>query len=390
MTYCTNCGTQIQEAQGFCPECGTPIGADASGTEPTTTPAVQPSGDGAPAGSEAALQKLAALKAQEPPPAKDSGKKILIAVLAVFLVGAIAAVAAVVYVGYRVKQKASAALDNLEGKPGTIKATGQAGSGDSSKSNPGNNGDGSSGSDSDNPLSAVLGKLQGSEGGSSSPIGNMAKSIFEDLGAKNPEMPSDLLRNMPYSTLANPPSCVGDEQIDPAKLAGGKIRVSPGTVLTHSWSLPLADAESDSIIRSVSPPSLIFEYNGIVAEGLDMSIKGHADLNNTVCARDITQGEAYSTGWSFKSVKDPLAPGLSRGFPPARARKQIQGTEIVWLDQIGFRLVRLHGRSDGMGIDCLERDVRPRRAGRCPVSINHQRRARERSGNPRSRQPEGH
>jgi outer membrane protein OmpA-like peptidoglycan-associated protein len=262
-------------------------------------------------------------------------------VLVVFLVGAIAAVAGVVYVGYRVKQKDSAALDNLEGKPGTHKVSGEAGSGNPNKSNPGNNGDGSSGNDADNPLSAVLGKLQGADGGSSSPMGNMAKSIFEDLGAKNPEMPGDLVRNMPYSTLTNPLSCPVGAQIDPAKLATGQIRFKPGTILTHSWSLPLADAESDSIIRSVSSPSLIFEYNGIVAEGLDMSIKGHADFNNTVCGKDIAEGEAYSTGWSFKSVKEPLAPGLypgvSRLLVPANKFSELKSsgsTKLVfaWYD----------------------------------------------------------
>ena len=335
MSYCGNCGTLIQEGQSFCSGCGARAGGDnpAGGSTPSA-PAQQ--------NSEAALQKLATLKAQSAPASKSAGKKILVVVLGVFLVAAIAAVAGVVYVGYRVKQKATAALDNLEGKSGPNKTTGHSGSSDSNRSSPGKKGDGSSGSDDDNPLSAVLGKLQGSsEGGSSSPMGNMAKSIFEDLGAKNPEMPGDLLRNMPYSTLANPLSCLGDEQIDPAKLAGGKIRFSPGTVLTHSWSLPLADAESDSIIRSVSSPSLIFEYNGIVAEGLDMSIKGHADFNNTVCARDIIQGEAYSTGWSFKSVKDPLAPGLypgvSRQLVPTNKFRELKSsgsTKLVfaWYD----------------------------------------------------------
>lgn len=326
MSYCGNCGAQIHEGQSFCAGCGTTVSE-------SEVPPQQPreaSTDSAAAqqSREATLRKLATLKAQVPPP-KNSGKKILIAVLAMFLVGAIAAVAGVVYVGYRVKQKATAALHNLQGKSGEHKTTGEGGSGDG-KSNPGNNGDGSSGRDADNPLSAVLGKLQGSAGGSTTPMGNMAKSIFEDLGAKNPEMPGDLLRNMPYSTLTNPPACLAGEQIDPAKLAAGKIRFSPGTVLTHSWSLPLADAESDSIIRSSSPPSLIFEYNGIVAEGLDMSIKGHADLNNTVCAKDIAEGDAYSTGWSFKSVKDPLAPGLypgvSRLLVPAHKFSQLKSS----------------------------------------------------------------
>ena len=337
MTYCTNCGTQIQEGQSFCPECGTPVGAAPSSAQPTTASATQPSGDAVPTSSDAALQKLAILKAQEPPPSKGSGSKILITLLVVFLVGGIAVVAGVVYVGYRVKQKASAALDGLEGKASKSSAQ----SGDGSGSHSGKSGDGSSSNDADNPLSAVLGKLQGSEGGSSSPMGNMAKSIFEDLGAKNPEMPGDLVRNIPWSALTTPLPCPAGAQIDPARLANGKILFKPGTILTSSWSLPLADAESDSIIHAVSPGSLVFEYSGVAALGLDMSLKSHPDFNNTVCGKDIAEGEAYSTGWTFKSIKEPITPGLypgvSRILVPAKKFNELKSsgsTKIVfaWYD----------------------------------------------------------
>jgi outer membrane protein OmpA-like peptidoglycan-associated protein len=281
------------------------------------------------------LQKLATLEAQAPP-ATSSGKKIVIAVLGVFLVGAIAAVAGVVYVGYRVKQKASAALDNLEGKSGAQKVTSEASPGDSSKSNPAN-GDGSSGDDANNPLSAVLGKLQGGDGDKSSPMGNMAKSIFEDLGARNPDMPPDLVRNIPWAALDNPLPCPVGRQIDPTKLAVGRIQFKPGTILTESWSLPLADAESDRIIRSVVPGSLVFEYNGIVAAGLDMAFKDHADFNNTVCSKDLAEGEAYSTGWMFKTEKGkpPISPGLfpgiSRLLVPAKKFNELKSSGLTRL-----------------------------------------------------------
>jgi outer membrane protein OmpA-like peptidoglycan-associated protein len=309
MGYCGHCGTQIHEEQNFCAGCGAPVsGAKALAQEPeapTDSTAAQQS-------SETALQKLAMLNAQAPPSRKSPHKTILIAVLVVLLAGAIAAVAGVVYVGHRVKQKASAALDNLDGKSGPSKATGQANSDDASQSNPGNDRDGSSGGASDNPLAGVLGKLQGGDGGST-PAGNMAKDILEDLGAKNPDMPPDLVRNMPWATLANPLPCPTGAHIDPDKLATGKIQFKPGTILTSAWSLPLADAESDSIIQSASPASLLFRYNGIVAAGLDMAAKSHADFINTVCAKDITEGETYSTGWKFNSLRNPLAPGLYPG-----------------------------------------------------------------------------
>src|SRR5689334_8264960 len=111
MSYCGNCGTQIQEGQTFCGSCGAPV------SEPNA-PAQQPTemstnSTAARQSSEAVLQKLATLNAQAAPSTKSSRKKILIAVLAIFLVDAIGAVASVVYVGYRGKQKTSAAMDNL-------------------------------------------------------------------------------------------------------------------------------------------------------------------------------------------------------------------------------------------------------------------------------------
>lgn len=311
MDYCGNCGVQIHEGQNFCAGCGASVSeanipAQQPLEAPTDSTAAQQS-------SEAALQKLATLNAQAPPPTKGSRKKILIAVLAVFLVGAIAAVSGVVHMGYREKQKASAALDNLEGKSGTQKATSEADSSDPSKTNPGNKSDGASGGDSDNPLAGVLNKLQGGDGGST-PAGNMAKDIFEDLGVKNPEIPPDLVRNIPYSALTTPLPCPSTtDQIDPAKLASGKILFKPGTILTDSWSLPLADAESDNIIRSVSPASLVFEWKGVGASDIAMTTKSHPDFNQTVCAKDLLEGEAYATGWSLKSVKKPIAPGLYPG-----------------------------------------------------------------------------
>ena len=329
MSYCGNCGAQIHEGQNFCSGCGASVSA-ANGPAQQPTKASTDSG-AAQQSSEATLQKLATLKAQAPPPSKNSGKKILIAVLAVFLVGAVAAVAGVVYVGLRVKQKAAAALDKLESKPEAHKATEEAGSGSAKNSNEGNRADGSSSTDPDNPLTAALGKLQGGDGGGSS-MGNMAKSIFEDFGAKNPDMPPDLVRNIPYSALTTPLPCpVTTDQIDPSQLAAGRILFKPGTVLTSSWSLPLADAESDNIIRSVSPSSLVFEYNGVAALGLDMKYKSRPDFNETVCAKDIAEGEAYATGWTAKSLEEPITPGLYPGV----ARLLVPATKFNQLKSSG-------------------------------------------------------
>ena len=326
MSYCANCGAQLFDGQGFCGGCGTPVAGEASVARsaavspPASNLSEQPSKGSSPAGeqngSEAALQKLAMLNAQSRTPAKTSGKKILPVMLVIFFLGGIAAVGGVVYLGYRVKQRTSASLNKLEGNK-KVDASGNShkATSDDAGRNLAQQDDGKSGGNDDDkndPLSSVLGKLQG--GDNTTPAGNMATNILEDLGVKNPGVPQDIVRNIPYSALTTPLPCPTGGEIDPAKLAGGRIRLKPGTILTTSWSLPLADAESDHIIEAVSPAALVFEFSGIAALGLDMSLKIHPVFNNTVCGKDVVEGRAFATGWELQSTKEPIAPGLYPGL----------------------------------------------------------------------------
>lgn len=349
MSSCGHCGSQLSGEQKFCADCGAPVTVDTSAADSapasnlpnlSTQPSQGSSNAGPQNSSEAALQKLATLNAQSPPPAKRSGKKILIAILVIFVVGGIAAVGGVVYLGYRVKQRASAALNKLEGKNDDSSAgnSRKVTSDDAARNLGGHKADGTSSGNNDDkndPLSSVLGKLQG--GDRSTPAGNMATNILEDLGVKNPGLPPDLVRNIPYSALATPLPCPTGGEIDPAKLASGRIQIKPGTILTTSWSLPLADAESSHIIESASPSALVFEFDGIAALGLDMSIKTHPVFRNTVCSKDVVEGRAFATGWVFKSIKEPIAPGLypgvSRILLPATKFNELKSsgsTELVF------------------------------------------------------------
>ncbi len=155
MSFCSNCGTQIVEGQQFCSNCGTAAGAGP--VVPTAPLQVDRSGT--------ALQVPPAVSPQAPP-AKSSGSKILIVILLILFFGGAAVVGGVIYVGYRVKQKATAALSNLENDGNKKSSSSKGSSGNSDGSHAGNN-DGSpegGGGNDDNPLSAVLGKLQGERG----------------------------------------------------------------------------------------------------------------------------------------------------------------------------------------------------------------------------------
>jgi outer membrane protein OmpA-like peptidoglycan-associated protein len=346
MSYCANCGTQLEEGQKFCANCGTPAVGDtvsalvtaseASAPSPAVAAQQSPNRTFAQSSSESALQKLAMLKAQELPPKKRSGSKFLIATVVIILLGGVAAIGGVVYLGYRVKQTAHAALNRVnDAAPGSRRKA----SSDEVAGTPAGdkNNEQSGGNESDNPLSSLVGKLQG--GDSTTPAGNMAKNILEDLGVKDPGLPPELVRNIPYAAVKNPLPCpTGGNGIDPVKLAIGRIQIKPGTILTTSWSLPKADAESDHIIGSVSPAALAFQLSGTAALGLDMHDKWHVVLNNTVCGKDAEQGKAFSTGWMFASegnnmTAPGLYPGISRILLPATKLSELKAsgsTEMIF------------------------------------------------------------
>jgi hypothetical protein len=109
-TFCTSCGSPLNEGQGFCMKCGaktgSPQAASGAGAAPPM-PAVPIPAAPIPA---AAMPPAAAPPVAAPPPAATGGgsglvKILLIVVGVIFLFGAVA-VAGVAYVGYRFRQKA--------------------------------------------------------------------------------------------------------------------------------------------------------------------------------------------------------------------------------------------------------------------------------------------
>lgn len=337
MGYCGDCGIHINEGQSFCAECGAPVGGNnATGHSPATEQA-QSAPVHAPlphSSSDAALPKLGALKAQEPRAAKSSSKKILIAVFAIFLIGAIAAVAGVVYVGYRVKQKASAALDTLGGKSGPHKATGAGGPADPSKSNPGNDGDGSSGSDNDNPLSDVLGKLQGADGAGSTPMGNMAKSILGDLGSKNPDMPADLARSIPKSSLADPPTCPPASGVSDGEFRAGKIPIIPGVSFTGGWTRATGDLEAISQVQSIDPLSLAIQHDGEVISSADQAHGPRKIGEVDACRQDLERAETYELDLPYPFPK--VVRGVSRIVFPIGKMRELRNSGSVVLTHVEY------------------------------------------------------
>lgn len=110
-TFCTSCGSPLNEGQGFCMKCGaktgSPQAASGAGAAPPQA-AIPPQ---APPMQAAPVQSapIPAAAATPPPQATGGGsplvKILLVVVGVIFLFGAIA-VAGVAYLGYRVRQKA--------------------------------------------------------------------------------------------------------------------------------------------------------------------------------------------------------------------------------------------------------------------------------------------
>ena len=194
MSFCTNCGSRSPDGSAFCSSCGAAV---------------------VPASVTAPVQFSAAAPAQG---AATPWGKILVIVLVVILLLGATVIGGVVYVGYRVKKKANEVFHR------------DASDESKSSSSDDNKSSDSSGSDSqksknqqDNPLAGILGAIGG---GQSTPMSNMAKGILEDAGMKNPDMPPDLIRNIPYSALTTPLSCPAGAEINVAQLAAGKLKRS--------------------------------------------------------------------------------------------------------------------------------------------------------------------
>lgn len=329
MSFCGNCGTRLSEGQSFCTSCGASVGGDfsASGRSATVPVAVHPSND-------PLLQRLATLKAQTPPPAKSSGKKILIAVLAVLLLGGIAAVGAVAYIGYRVKQKATAAFDKLDGGgegPSENKQTASS-SGDVDRSHSGgSNNESKSDGDNDNPLSSVLGKLQG--GDSSSPMGNMAKSILSDIGAKNPDMPPDLARSIPKSALANPPACPTGSA-SATDFQSGKIPIIPGTSFIGAWTRATGDLEDIDQVQSIGPLALIIQHDGEVISSADQAHGPRKTSEVDACRQDLERAKTYELDLPFPFPK--VVRGVSRIVFPLGKMHELMSSGSTVLTHVEY------------------------------------------------------
>ena len=198
MTFCIQCGAKLDAGDAFCTRCGAMVAPTTP--PPRTTPALVSPVPNAPAAKPTPWGKILAV----------------LLVLVVLLVGSV--IGGLVYVGYRVKHKAEEVFQGKDSGKNHERAADN--SSNDGKPQPDDTSGGSSqgsAKSQDNPLAGLLGALGGGSGGQSTPMGNLAKGILEDAGVKNPDMPPDLIRNIPYAALTNPLPCPrGSGKIDVA------------------------------------------------------------------------------------------------------------------------------------------------------------------------------
>ena len=337
MSFCKDCGEQIQAGQKFCAGCGASVG------EPNA-PAQQPteaSTDSAAAqqSSEAALRKLATLNAQAPPPTKSSGKKILIAVLAVFLVGAIAAVAGVVYVGYRVKQKATSVLDRMESSdssnhkaiPDSV-APGNSDRNNFSHGNSNKNTDrgDSQGSkhDGDNPNVSkaldAIGVLMDKTG-----FGDPPPNPYQELPFVQPD---DFNKN-----LCDPDHEATDLPNSSTSTAGvNGIPMKTDLMVVHAWGRKFGDVEGIDTVSRITNKYVEIADSGTYFENADAEKGGPGSSIRDVCTNDLRG-----------------APGLSTGFWTS-GPITLPGSTTVDVSSGLFRALKENGKIDFRYVDFVE------------------------------------
>ncbi len=109
--FCTSCGSSVEEALKFCPQCGAQLAAPAVGAQAPAPPIASAARAGAGGVSPGA------------PPAKGGSSflKILVIVLGIFAFLTVAGMATCFYVGYKIKKKAEQTFNvGQSGKSVTI------------------------------------------------------------------------------------------------------------------------------------------------------------------------------------------------------------------------------------------------------------------------------
>jgi outer membrane protein OmpA-like peptidoglycan-associated protein len=331
MSYCGNCGIQIGGGQTFCSGCGARVSTE----DPSARwfAEVNPkAGNDRQESSEAALQQLATLNAQAPPPTKNFRKKILIAVLVLVLVGAIAAVAGAVYVGYRVKQKATAALDKLEGgDDGDHKAT-------SDNVAPGNSGHDNSNDDSSrknkDQRKPQEGKQQDVDDSKVAKGLDAIGGLMDKMGFGDP--PPNPYQELPvaqpediHKNFCDPNHEATDLPNSSTPLVGNSgIPMEKGLLVVHAWGRKSGDSESINTVSRITNKYVEIGDSGTYFLNPDAE-KGESDSAvREVCTNDLQSAHGLATGF----VKDgPVT---------------LPGTTIINISLELFRALKESGKID--------------------------------------------
>jgi outer membrane protein OmpA-like peptidoglycan-associated protein len=301
MSYCGNCGAQIDGQQNFCAGCGASVSeANAPAQQPMEASTVSVA---AQQDSEAALRKPKKLNAQAPPPAERSRKKILTVVLAIFLVGAMAAVAGVVYFGYRVKQNASAALDKLQtGGDGANRKVKSDALAPHNSRNSDSSRDGSSrkNTDQSNPQD---GKQQDGDDAKVAKGLDAIGGLMDKMGFGDP--PPNPYKELPivqpddiHKNFCDPNHEATDLPNSSTPLFGSSgIPMEKGLLVVHAWGRKSGDSESINTVSRITNKYVEIGDSGTYFLNPDAE-KGDPDSAvREVCTYDLQSAHGLATGF---------------------------------------------------------------------------------------------
>jgi len=261
LTYCTQCGGQLEAGIQFCTGCGARAGVEA---QPAASQASTETG--APASPQPATasswQSTPVVPQQQTVASTKNGcLPTVLVVLGVLALIAVLGIGGLVYAGYKVKQKATALLHNAT-PDGTSPGAPAAPPGESKPGSPA-----ARPSDDAGGLLDGLSKMLGSEDDEGDPV----------------QPVNDATPVEPCAPAPFPPQ------------SAAKIPLQVGTVVTTAWGLKNGDVENRITINSTTPTSFVE----------DMATEEYKDDNNhdwkptnytdTVCNVDLASANTYVT-----------------------------------------------------------------------------------------------
>jgi outer membrane protein OmpA-like peptidoglycan-associated protein len=292
MTYCTNCGNQLEAGVLFCTRCG---GSTFPPVAPHAPQPIVPQTQSTPAPLSAPVAASTG-----PATAKGGCGKFILAAVVVLVVVAALGIGGVVYVGINVKQKATSFAAKVT-SPTYVPSP------NPDKSSEAKNGHQESGEQLLNGLAGLLQGKQGTDKG----------DVVPTISQKDAIVPCS-------------PGTMHSQN-------DARIPLRKGTVVTTAWGITKGDVEVRNTVTAVDDTG----FTDTASNGTYVNDNGENTLaandTNIVCSEDLSEATTYTTGTWHRFPK--ILHSLTRLRISDRTFQEIQKAGHMHLAYEGFKSV---------------------------------------------------